>query len=129
MTTRVIEAQRNSTAANAGLASAIALAAGGFLRSVARSPLFVHNDATVAALNVLTAEPLLRLGLAANLVAVAGYAALTLALPYLFRLASTSFFLLAKFFDAIGSAFWAVRTLLHLVPVFLPALAHHLIVF
>jgi hypothetical protein len=129
MTTQLAETCVSLKARNAGIVYAIVATTAGLARGLARSPLFMHSDATAAALNVLTAEPLFRLGLAANLVGVVGYAVLTLVVPHLFKLASAGLFVTAAFFGVMGSSLSAARALFHLAPMLLLAGVHHLIAF
>jgi uncharacterized protein DUF4386 len=129
MTLQMAEAGLRPGVANGGIAYAVIATARGFVGSVARSPLFAHNEATAAAVNVLMAEPLFRLGFAANLLAVACYLTLTLVLPQLFKLGSASLSLLAVFFGAMGHAMSVAMTLVHLVPLLVLGGVHHLIAF
>jgi hypothetical protein len=129
MTLQIAEASFRSRVGSGGLVSSIVVAAGGIIRSFARSPLFVHDDATATALNLLASEPLFRLGAAANLIAVAFYVAVSLIVPHLLELAGASFFLLSAFFGALGNAMSVAGTVYHLAPLAILASAHHLIAF
>lgn len=101
----------------AGVLYLIAILSGVFAEVYVRGGLIVPGSAADTAATLQVFEPLYRLGLAADLVMIASYAAVTLLLHDLFKTVDRSLSLLAAFFSLIGLSILAVNSLLHLAPV------------
>ena len=100
----------------AGAFYLITIVAGVFAEVFVRGALAVRDDAAATAANILAHEPLYRFGLAADLVMLACYTAVTLLFYDLFRPAGRSLSLLAAFFSLVGIAVLAANSLNHLAP-------------
>ena len=87
----------------AGLLYVVVIAAGSFSLS-ARTGTVVHGDAAATARNLLAAEPMYRLGIAADLIANAAYVGVAALLYQLLRPVSRSLSLLAAFFCLVALA-------------------------
>ena len=89
---------------------------GVFAEVFVRGALVVRDDAAATATNILAHEPLYRFGLAADLIMIVCYIAVTLLFYDLFRPVGRSLSLLAAFFSLVGSAVLAVNSLNHVAP-------------
>jgi Domain of unknown function (DUF4386) len=89
---------------------------GVFAEVFVRGALVVRDDAAATATNILAHETLYRFGLAADLVMLVCYIAVTLLFYDLFKPVSRSLSLLAAFFSLVGIAVLAVNSLNHLAP-------------
>ena len=108
----------------AGAFYLLTIVTGLFAEVFVRGRLVVRDDAAATAANIVAHEPLYRLGLAADLVMLASYVAVTLLLYVLFRPAGERVSLLAAFFSIVGIAVLAVNCLTHLAPLLLLRSAH-----
>lgn len=113
----------------AGASYLITIVTGVFAELFVRGALVVRDDAATTAANILANEPLYRLGLAADLVMLACYVAVTLLFYDLLKPAGSSLSLLAAFFSLTGIAVLAVNSLNHLAPLVLLGGAGHLSAF
>jgi len=100
----------------AGAFYLITIVTGVFAEVFVRGALVVRDDAAATAANILTHEPLYRLGLAADLIMLACYIAVTLLLYGLFKPVGGQLSLLAACFSLVGIAVLAVNSLNHLAP-------------
>jgi hypothetical protein len=91
--------------------------------------LVVYGDAASTANNILTHQPLFRLGIATGLIATACYVAVTALLYQLFRLVNRSFSLLAAFMSLVGCAILAFASLFQLAPLVVLGGSQYLSVF
>ncbi len=78
--------------------------------------LVVDGDAAATANNILTHQPLFRLGLATGLIATACYIAVTALFYDLFKPVNRSVSLLAAFFSLVGCAILAFASLFRIAP-------------
>ncbi|GAA0716449.1 DUF4386 domain-containing protein [Dokdonella soli] len=113
----------------AGAFYLITIIMGVFAEVFVRGTLVVRDDAAATATNILAHEPLYRLGLAADLIMLASYIAVTLLFYSLFKSAGRSLSLLAAFSSLVGIAVLAVNSLNHLAPLVLLGNAHYLSAF
>lgn len=116
LTKRVAAATPRLRARVAGIFYLLTIVTGVFAEVFVRGALVVRDDAAATATNILSHEPLYRLGLAADFVMLACYIAVTLLLYDLFRPVGRSLSLLAGFFSLIGIAVLAVNCLNHIAP-------------
>ena len=100
----------------AGVFYLITIVMGVFAEVFVRGKLVVRDDAAATAANILANEPLYRLGLAADLVMIESYVAVTLLFYELFKPVGRSLSLLAAFFSLVGIAVLAANSLNHLAP-------------
>jgi hypothetical protein len=100
----------------AGAFYSLTIIIGLFAELFVRGALVVSDDAAATATNILARETLYRFGLAADLVMIVCYIAVTLLFYLLFRPVSRSLSLLAAFFSLVGIAVLAVNSLNHFVP-------------
>jgi hypothetical protein len=100
----------------AGIFYLVTIAAGVFAELLVRGRLVVRDDAAATAANIAAHETLYRLGLAADLVMLASYVAVTLLLYDLFRPVDRRLSLLAAFFSLVGIAVLAGNSLNHIAP-------------
>jgi Domain of unknown function (DUF4386) len=125
MTERIAEASPRLRARIAGALYLLTIVAGVFAEVFVRGALVVRDDAAATAANISAHESLYRLGLAADLVMLACYVAVTLLFYDLFRPAGRSLSLLAAFFSLTGIAVLSVNSLNHIAPlVFLKSSQH-----
>ena len=103
----------------AGLFYLITIVCGVFAELFVRSRLIFSNDAAATAANILAHESLYRVGLAADLVMLAAYIAVTVLLYILFKPVSARVSLVAAWFSIIGIAVLAVNSLNHAAPLLL----------
>jgi len=89
---------------------------GVFAELFVRGALVVRDDAAATAKNILAHEPLYRLGLAADLIMLVCYIAVTLLFYDLFKPLDRRLSLLAAFFSLVGIAVLAINSLNHLAP-------------
>lgn len=113
----------------AGVLYLITIIMGVFAEVFVRGALTVRDDAAATATNILAHESLYRFGLAADLIMIACYIAVTLLFYVLFKPVSRSLSLLAAFFSVVGLAVLAANSLNHLAPLILLGGAHYLSVF
>ncbi|HEV2765710.1 MAG TPA: DUF4386 domain-containing protein [Pyrinomonadaceae bacterium] len=106
-------------ARTAGALYLITIAAGVFAEVFVRGAVLVRDAAAATSANILARETLYRLGLAADLVMLLCYVAVTLLFYDLFRPAGRGVSLLAAFFSMVGIAVLAVNSLNHLAPLLL----------
>jgi Domain of unknown function (DUF4386) len=106
-------------ARGAGFFYLITIIAGVFAEMMVRGRLVVRDDAAATAANILSHERLFRLGLAADLVMLVAYIAVTLLLFILLRPVSRRVSLGAALFSLVGIAVLAVNSLNHLAPLIL----------
>lgn len=126
---RAVETSPRLWARIAGAFYLITIIMGVFAEVFVRGALIVHDDAVATATNILAHETLYRFGLAADLVMIACYIAVTLIFYVLFKPVSRSLSLLAASFSLVGLAVLAVNSLNHLAPLILLRGAHYLSVF
>jgi Domain of unknown function (DUF4386) len=100
----------------AGVFYLITIITGVFAEIFVRGALVVRDDAAATATNILAHESLYRFGLAADLIMLVCYLAVTLLFYDLFKPVSRSLSLLAAFFSLVGIAVLAVNSLNHLAP-------------
>jgi Domain of unknown function (DUF4386) len=115
MTERAAEASPRFKARAAGLFWLMTILTGAFAM-FAPAKVVVSGDATATAANILAHEPLLRLGVAANLVATACYLAATLFVYDLLKPVNRNLSLLAAFFSLVGCASGALGFVFQLAP-------------
>jgi hypothetical protein len=113
----------------AGTFYLITIIMGVFAEVFVRGALVVRDDAAATATNILAHEPLYRFGLAADLIMLACYIAVTLLFYGLFKPVGRSLSLLAAFFSLVGIAVLAVNSLNHLAPLVFLGDAHYLSAF
>lgn len=113
----------------AGVLYLIVIIAGVFAEAFVRGALIVPGDAAATAANIQGAEPLFRLGFAADLVSAAAYVGVTAILYELLKPASRTLSLLGASFGLAGSAIMATNMLNHLAPLFLLGDASYLAAF
>jgi len=89
---------------------------GVFAELFARGSIIISGDAAATARNIVAHEPLWRLGLAADLVAGACYAAVTVLLYELLKPVNRSLSLLAAVFSFVGVSVGAVSDLIQIAP-------------
>lgn len=94
----------------------ITIIMGVFAEVFVRGALTVRDDAAATATNILAHESLYRFGLAADLIMLVCYVAVTLLFYDLFRQVVRSLSLLAAFFSLMGIAVLAFNSLNHLAP-------------
>lgn len=99
---------------------------GVFAEFFVRGALVVRDDAAATATNILAHELLYRFGLAADLIMIACYIAVTLLFYDLFKPVGRRVSLLAAFFSLMGLAVLAVNSLNHVAPLVLLGGAHYL---
>ena len=116
LTKQITEASPRLKARIAGIFYLICGMAYSFADGTVRGKLVVAGDAAVTAHNILTHEPLYRLGFAAELVSAVCYITVTLLLYDMFRPVNRSVSLLAVFFSLTGCTIQALSTLFHLAP-------------
>lgn len=127
--TSVTTATPRLKARTAGAFYLITIIAGVFAEVFVRGALVVRDDAAATATNILAHEPLYRSGLAADLIMLACYLAVTLLFYDLFKPAGRSLSLLAAFFSLVGIAVLAVNSLNHLAPLIFLGGANYLSAF
>jgi hypothetical protein len=124
MMNRAIETVPRLWARLAGAFYLLTIVAGVFAEVLARGRLIVRDDAAATAANILAHEPLYRFGLAADLIMLVCYIAVTLLFYELFKPVGKSLSLLAAFFSLVGIAVLAVNSLNHLAPLVFLGSAH-----
>ena len=129
MTDSTVETSPRLWARIAGAFYLITIIAGVFAEAFVRVALVVRDDAAATATNILAHELWYRFGLAADLVMLACYIAVTLLFYGLFKPVGRSLSLLAAFFSLVGIAVLAVNSLNHLAPLVFLEGAHHLSAF
>ena len=102
---------------------------GVFAEVFVRGTLVVGDDSAATAANIMAHVPLYRAGLAADLIMLACYIAVTLLFYGLFKPVGRSLSLLAAFFSLIGIAVLAVNSLTHVAPLVFLGGAHYLSAF
>ncbi len=113
----------------AGAFYLITIIMGVFAEVFVREALVVRYDAAATAKNILAHEPLYRFGLAADLIMLASYIAVTLLFYGLFKPVGRSLSLLAAFFSLVGIAVLAVNSLNHIAPLIFLGSAQYLSAF
>ena len=113
----------------AGFFYLITIIMGVFAEVFVRGELVVRDDAAATATNILAHAPLYRFGLAADLLMLASYIAVTLLFYVLFKPVRRSLSLLAAFFSLVGIAVLAVNCLNHVAPLFFLGGARYLSAF
>ena len=126
---RIAEASPRLQARIAGTFYLITIIMGVFAEVFVRGALVVRDDAAATATNILAHEPLYRFGLAADLIMLVSYIAVTLLFYGLFKPVGRSLSLLAAFFSLVGIAVLAVNCLNHVAPLFFLGGAHYLTAF
>jgi hypothetical protein len=129
MTDRTVEISPRRRARIAGALYLITIIMGVFAEAFVRNALAAYDDAAATATNILAHEPLYRFGLAADLIMLACYIAVTLLFYDLFKPVGRSLSLLAAFFSLVGIAVLAANSLNHLAPLVLLGGAHYLSAF
>lgn len=127
--TRVLEASPRLKGRLAGVFYLMTIITGLFAEVFVRGALVVRDDAAATATNILAHESLYRLGLAADLVMLACYIAVTLLFYDLFKPVGRSLSSLAAFFSLVGIAVLAANSLNHLAPLVYLGDAHYLTAF
>lgn len=125
MTARIAEASPLLKARLAGGFWLIVIVAGGFAFFTG-SALIVRGDAAGTATNIMASERLYRLGFAANLMAGACYAGVTVLLYDLLKPVSRSLSLLAASFGLLGIAIGGATSFIRLAPLVLLGGAEYL---
>lgn len=128
MTDRAVEILPRLWARIAGSFYLITIIMGVFAEVFVRGAL-VRDDPAATATNILAHESLYRFGLAADLIMLACYTAVTLLFYGLFKPVSRSLSLLAAFFSLVGIAVLAANSLNHLAPLIFLGSAHYLSAF
>jgi len=113
---RTIETSPRLAARIAGVFYLITIIMGLFAEVFVRGALVVRDDPAATAANILAHQPLYRFGLAADLIMLACYVAVTLLFYGLFKPVGRSLSLLAALFSLVGIAVLAVNSLNHLAP-------------
>ena len=113
----------------AGAFYLLTIITGVFAEVFVRGALVVRNDAAATATNILVHESLYRFGLAADLIMLACYLAVTLLFYELFKPVVRSLSVLAAFFSLVGIAVLAVNSLNHFAPLIFLGDAHYLSAF
>ena len=116
LTKQITEASPRLKARIAGIFYLICGMAYSFAQGFVSGSLVVDGDAAATAHNILTHEPLYRLGFAAELISAVCYITVTLLLYDMFRPVNRSVSLLAAFFSLTGCTIQALSTLFHLAP-------------
>ncbi len=116
MTDRTVETSPRLWARIAGAFYLITIIMGVFAEVFVRGALVVRDDSAATATNILTHESLYRFGLAADLIMLVCYIAVTLLFYDLFKPAGRRLSLLAAFFSLVGIAILAVNSLNHVAP-------------
>ena len=129
MPDRTVETSPSLLARMAGAFYLTTIVLGVFAEVFVRGTLIVRDDAAATATNILAHESLYRFGLAADLVMLACYIAVTFLFYILFKPVRKSLSLLAAFFSLAGIAVLAANCLNHLAPLLLLGNAHYLAVF
>ena len=129
MMDRAVETSPRLQARTAGAFYLITIITGVFAEVFVRGSLVVRDDAAATATNILAHESLYRFGLAADLIMLACYIAVTLLFYDLFKLVGRSLSLLAAFFSLVGIAILAANSLNHLAPLVLLGSARYLSAF
>jgi hypothetical protein len=129
MTNRTVETSPRLWARIVGAFYLITIIMGVFAEVFVRGALVVRDDAPATATNILAHESLYRSGLAADLIMLACYIAVTLLFYVLFKPVGRSLSLLAAFFSLVGIAVLAVNSLNHLAPLVFLGSAHNLSAF
>ncbi len=112
-----------------GLLLLITMVGGGFAQGFVAGSLIVSGDATATANNILTHEPLYRLGFAIYLIEMACQIAMTVLLYDLLKPVSKTGSALAAAFGLIGCTIKTLARLFFLAPVLVLGGAHYLSVF
>jgi uncharacterized protein DUF4386 len=97
--------------------------------AVVLGSLVVNGDAAATAHNILAHELLYRLGLAADLIPLPCYIAVTVLFYDLFKPVNRSLSLIAAFFGLAGSTMWALNDFFSLAPLVVLGGAHSLTAF
>jgi hypothetical protein len=126
MIDRAVEASPRLWGRMAGGCYLVTIVMGVAAEVFVRGRLIVRDDAAATAANILAHEPLYRFGLAADLVMLVAYIAVTLLFYVLFKPVSRSLSLLAAFFSLMGIAVLAVNSLNHVAPLLLLGRASYL---
>ncbi len=116
MTDRTVETSPRLRARIAGGFYLLTIIAGVFAELFVRGALVVRDDPAATATNISAHETLYRLGLAADLIMLVYYLAVTLLFYDLFKPVGKSLSLLAAFFSLVGIAVLAVNSLNLLSP-------------
>lgn len=124
-----IETSPRLAARIAGALYLITIIMGVFAEVLVRGAVVVRDDAAATAANILAHEPLYRFGLAADLIMLACYIAVTILFYGLFKPMGRSLSLLAAVFSVVGIAVLAVNSLNHLAPLVFLGSAHYLSAF
>jgi hypothetical protein len=125
MTDRTVEPSPRPRARLAGAFYLITIVTGVFAELFVRGALIVRDDAAATAANILAHELRYRFGLAADLIMLASYIAVTFLLYDLLKPVSRSLSSIAAFFSMVGIAVLAVNSLNHLAPLVLLEGAHY----
>jgi Domain of unknown function (DUF4386) len=129
MTTTADHQSLQSYARLAGALSLITMAAGISAEFLVVDAVIAPGDAVTTANNILTSEPLYRLGFAAKLIDYTFYLGVTALLYGLLKPVSKSLSLLAAAFSLAGTAVVASASLYYLAPLFLLGDAPYLAAF
>lgn len=116
MMERTIETSPRLAARMAGVFYLITIIMGVFAEVFVRGALVVRDDPAATATNILASESFYRFGLAADLIMLAAYLAVTLLFYVLFKPVNRNLSLLAAFFSLVGIAVLAVNSLNHVAP-------------
>ena len=116
MSNRTDETSLRLRARIAGAFYLLTIITGVFAELFVRGAVVVRDDAAATATNILAHEPLYRLGLAADLIMLVCYIAVTLLFYDLFKPVGRRLSLLAAFFSLVGIAVLAINSLNHLAP-------------
>ncbi len=108
----------------AGVFYLITIVMGVFAEVFVRGKLVVRDDAAATAANILAHDSLYRCGLAADLVMLVAYIAVTLLLYVLLKPVNAVVSPLAAFFSLVGIAVLAVNCLNHVAPLLLLTRTH-----
>ena len=112
------------TARVAGVAYVITILAGLFAEAYARGSIFVANDPTRTAANLLGAEALYRWGILADCLMLGAYLVVTATLYRLFKPVCAGVSLVAAFFSLLGLALLVAATGMLELPLLQPGYAY-----
>lgn len=129
MMERITESSPRFLARSAGVFYLLNILTGLFALVLIRNKLIVYGDATTTATNILTHEPLFRLGFAVDLLTVACYITVTGLFYCLFKPVNRSLSITAAFFSLVGCVIQASSCLFLVAPLFVLGGGQYLSVF
>lgn len=126
---RAAELSPKTKARLVGVLLLITMVAGGFAQGFIGGSLIVSGDAAATATNIVTREPLYRLGFAIYLIEMACQIAMTVLLYDLLKPVSRTGSALAAVFGLVGCTIKTLARLFYIAPVLVLGGAHYLSVF